>query len=113
MKLKLIDIQQEPHKVELGTCERCMSTDYMVEPVFTFKSESGRQFDVDGYFWNWGDLFTVGMIDNVIDFADFVRRAEFDEIPEEQWTFNDDYNWLDNLIESYYDYKEKLEGDNK
>jgi len=112
MKLKLIDVEQEPHTVQLGTCELCMSTGYMAEPVFTFKSESGRQFDVDGYCWDWGDLDTVEAIDNVIDFADFVKRAEFDEIPEEQWTFNDDYNWLDNLITSYYSYKEGLEGDN-
>lgn len=106
MKLKLVDVQQEPHEVELGTCELCMSTTYMAEPSFIFKKEDGTTFYVDGYAWSWGYLKTVGEVDNIIEFADFVAHVDFKEIPERQYD-EDSYEWLNELIESYYNNKEE------
>ena len=43
MKLKLVDVETNPHEEEVGTCEFCMSVEMVNEP-FCFKKIMGNSF---------------------------------------------------------------------
>ncbi|MDT2842626.1 hypothetical protein [Vagococcus lutrae] len=96
MKLKLVDVETEIYETEFGTCELCMSTGTAYEPTYVFEKENGDTVKVEGFYWDWGDLSTLD-VDNVIDFADYVSKKEFEEVTDDEM----DYNWLSSLIDEY------------
>lgn len=96
MKLKLINFQEDAREEKTGTCDLCFGTRLCNNPVFTFQKENNETVEIDGYFWSWGDYTSVGEIENIIDFADYVSKREFTE--------DDDifaFWWLDNLVDDY------------
>lgn len=96
MKLKLVDVETEIYETEFGTCELCMSTGTAYEPTYVFEKENGDTIKVEGFSWSWGDLYDL-YIDNVIDFANYVSKKEFEEVTDEEM----DYGWLSDLIDEY------------
>lgn len=94
MKLKLIDVKTEIYETQFGTCELCMSTGTAYEPTYIFEKENGERLSVEGYYWDWGDLITID-VENVIEFADFIRKQDF----EDDISF--DYGWLRNIVWDY------------
>lgn len=65
------------YDVTFGSCEICMHTGSAENPVYTMEftdTETGEKEvrDVDGYFWDWGDYFTV-YVDNVVTFGDWLE----------------------------------------
>lgn len=100
MRLKLIDVKDNPHEAETGTCELCFGTMYVTEPTFIFQRLDTRETEeVNGFYWNWEDYTEVDDIDNVIDFASFINTKNFEEKQELN------FGWLDNLINEYHDSK--------
>ncbi len=94
MKVKLIDVENFPEYTEVGSCELCMSTQWVEQPVFIFEKEDGTRVEVDGYDWQWGHYDQV-YIDNVVDFAAFVAKKDF---PEGTVL---DHGWLYGLCQDY------------
>ncbi len=43
MKLKLVDVETNPHEEEVGTCEFCMSVEMVNEPVLFLKRYWGTR----------------------------------------------------------------------
>lgn len=96
MKIKLVDVKIDPHEAQFGTCELCFSTGYVDDPTFIFEDESGNRFDVEGFWWNWGDYETIE-IDNVVNFAAFVSKQDF----ESDLKFDTD--WLVGVANDYFE----------
>ena len=93
MKAKLVDYECKDYETTFGTCELCMRTGTAEEPRFKFEYDDGHTEWVDGYFWDWGDLFTVE-IDNTANFAAWLATKDLDEYIE-------DYSTLNNLSYLY------------
>lgn len=100
-KIKLVDFDPgEPYEAEFGTCELCMSTGIAQEPRFKFEYEDGTTEWVDGYYWSWGDFFSVEL-DNSAAFAGWLFEQDFK--PD----FRIDDFWLLKEIVSDYTYTEE------
>lgn len=108
MKIKLIDMQVNDPDTEVvfGTCELCMSTGYAAEPIFKFQDANGKKFEVNGYWWDWGDYDDL-WIDNVVNFDAWLIKQDFPaDIAD---TAN--YGWLDDLTEKYRMWEEVTDDD--
>lgn len=103
MKIKLVNYEVNEYETEFGSCDLCFYTGTATEPVFTF-SDGEKTWEVDGFFWSWGDLFIVE-IDNVIRFAEWLEQQDLDEeeVPH-------DYSSLSVLADRYYYRNEEDEG---
>lgn len=95
-KLLLVDVKTEKETdVEFGTCDLCSYTADLTTRTYCFKEvETEKVHEIYGAMWSWGDLFEAPWVDNVYDFAAWVKERNFDN-PE----FN--YPWLCDII---YDY---------
>ena len=93
MKAKLVDYDYREYETDFGTCELCMYTGTAEEPRFKFEYDDGHTEWVDGYYWDWGDLFTVE-IDNTANFAAWLAIQDLDGYIE-------DYSTLDQLSYKY------------
>ena len=102
MKIKLKDYVVHEEYTEFGTCDLCFHTGVAEEPVFTF-TDGDETWEVEGYEWDWGDLFTVDIY-NVIAFAEWLENQDIDEdeVPR-------DFNTLYNLSRKFdeYEYAQK------
>ena len=94
MKIKLIDVKTNIYETQFGTCELCFWVGDAVEPTFYFEKETGEKFEVDGYYWSWGDLEAI-YVDNVINLADYISRQYYDA----DTIF--DYNWLNEQVDKF------------
>lgn len=88
----------EKDNVTFGTCELCMSTGTMTEQYFHFKDETGRVHIVEGFMWDWGDLFEI-YIENIPHFAEWVAHQDID--PPSDENYGHDYAWLSDLVHQY------------
>ena len=98
MKIKLIDVETDEEEVEFGTCELCFSTGTVSNPVFVFKTESGKSFKVNGYEWSWGDYSEV-CIDNVVNFSAWLERFNF---KNDLAAFDENWLWQCSLAYEYH-----------
>lgn len=106
MKLKLIDVQMDGHEAETGTCDFCMGTMWVDEPVFIFEKENGERVEVDGYYWSWGDYsepWDMDEIDNVIEFAAWLSGIDFKENVEL------DYAFVNTMVTNYANRNESVD----
>lgn len=76
-RVRLLGYYEDPQESTFGTCEICMHTGTAENPMYTMEftdTETGEKsvHDVEGYFWSWGDYFTVS-ISNVITFGDWLE----------------------------------------
>lgn len=80
MKIKLHDYDSEfEDDVHYGTCEMCMHVGDAEYPYFYFKYEGDdKTHKVGGFFWSWGELYTV-YIDNIPAFAAWLNKQNFDD----------------------------------
>lgn len=107
MKLKLIDHTSHTYETTFGTCELCEYTGEATETTLYFQWEDGDRFEVDSYFWSWGDLFEV-RIDNLFEFALWVGKQDFNKAEVEQDRQQDNgFSWLQQLAYDYEDYLEE------
>lgn len=76
-RVRLLDYNEYSEETTFGTCDLCMGTGTASNPTFTFEftdTETGEETvrDVEGYFWDWGDYFTVDIY-NVARFGDWLE----------------------------------------
>ena len=80
-RVELLDYRSELiDDVEMGTCSFCFYTASVEESYFTFRFtdvDTGDvvEREVEGFYWSWGDLFTVD-IENVVDFGAWIDRKQ-------------------------------------
>lgn len=103
MKLKLVGVNNFPEYTEVGSCELCMGTMWVDQPVFVFEKEDGTKVEIDGYDWQWGHYDQV-YIDNVVEFAAYVSEQDFPKDTEL------DEGWLWQLCQDY-DYRDEEDED--
>lgn len=76
-RVRLLEYHDDPEETTFGTCEICMHTGTADNPTYVMEftdTEAGEKsvHYVKGYFWDWGDYFTV-YISNVIAFGDWLE----------------------------------------
>lgn len=96
MKIKLIDIKTNSYETTTGTCDLCMRIEYVEEPTFYFEKSDGTQFEIKGYYWEWGTLLSI-YVENVIELADYFNHQKYDR----ETTFN--YYWLYCEVEKFHE----------
>lgn len=106
-RVRLLGYYVEPQETTFGTCELCMHTGTATNPVYTMEfkdTDTGKEFvrDVEGYFWSWGDYFTV-YISNVIAFGDWLESNHI--------TVNSEYMGYPELQDLVYRWDETFEED--
>lgn len=98
MTIQLIDVLNSPAIENAGTCELCFHTMEVDNPVFVLKdSDTGETKEVDGYFWSYGDYFSI-YIENVPDFANWLASQKDLALSDV-----DTYEGLDSVVDQYYD----------
>ena len=72
MKVKLVDVEENPSEELTGTCDLCYSTMYCDNPVYVFQSTNSKdEVRVNGYWWEY-DYYDEAAVPNVINFADWL-----------------------------------------
>ena len=102
MKIKLHDYESEIEEdVTFGTCDMCMYVGDAEYPYFYFQYEDGTTKKVEGFFWDYGDLYTI-YIDNIPAFAAWLNNQDF----EEDYAI-EDYTDLNHLVNEYFQDEER------
>ena len=102
MKIKLHDYESEfEEDVTFGTCDMCMYVGDAEYPYFYFQYEDGTTKKVEGFFWDYGDLYTI-YIDNIPAFAAWLNNQDF----EEDYAI-EDYTDLNHLVNEYFQDEER------
>ena len=94
MKVKLVDVLENPTEEQTGTCEYCFSTIECDNPVFVFQLSNGKEVLVDGYWWDY-DNYDEVYISNIINFASWLDEKDF---PKNTVI---DTDWLINMADEY------------
>lgn len=94
MKVKLVDVLENPTEEQTGTCEYCFSTIECNNPVFVFQLSNGEEALVDGYWWDY-DNYDEVYIPNIINFASWLDDKDF---PDNTVI---DTDWLINVADEY------------
>lgn len=89
MKLRLIDFDSNTYMDTDGSCEMCMSTGMYDHPIYTFMDSYGGVHVVDGWWQEWGFLYSYDV--NVPVFTHWLHDVEFKEPDELK-----DYDYLTN-----------------
>lgn len=104
-KIKLLDVRlNEDRNATFGTCELCMSYGHFIsQPTYIFEEvATGKVVEVEGYWWDWGDYDEV-IINNVIDFADWISQQDFDDEIDDYSMYT--YGWLTNIVWKYDEFQ--------
>lgn len=94
MKVKLVDVLENPTEEQTGTCEYCFSTIECDNPVFVFQLSNGKEVLVDGYWWDY-DNYDEVYISNIINFASWLDDKDF---PDDTVI---DTDWLVDMADKY------------
>lgn len=94
MKVKLVDVLENPTEEQTGTCEYCFSTIECNNPVFVFRLSNGKEVLVNGYWWDY-DNYDEVYIPNIINFASWLDDKDF---PDNTVI---DTDWLINMVDEY------------
>lgn len=94
MKVKLIDVETDSRDVEVGTCELCLGTIWVDEPVYIYEVD-GKTYPIDMYHWSWGDYYETG-VSNVVDYAAWLKEREFEQVSPENME-----DFLFELVDQY------------
>lgn len=95
MKVKLVDVEENPSEESTGTCDLCFSTMYCDNPVYVFQSTNSKdEIRVNGYWWEY-DYYDEVAVPNVINFADWLDHQKF---PDDTKL---DTDWLIEVANTY------------
>lgn len=92
MKLRLIDFDSNTYEDTNGSCEMCMSTGMYDHPIYTFMDSYGGVHTVDGWWQEWGFLYSYDV--NVPVFTYWLHTVEFKDIAK-IIAEDEDYNSLE------------------
>lgn len=102
MKYKVTEYFSDVREEQTGTCDLCYGTALVESGSITVEDENGTETEIPLTDWNWGDFDTI-YIDNVVNFSAWLQEREVEPITEETY----DWSWLSELVEKYYEEKEK------
>lgn len=100
MKYKVIDYFSDVQEEQTGTCEVCFSTADVENGYITVEDENGVKTEIYLTYWSWGDFFTI-YIDNVVNFSAWLQERDVEPIDDVN-----EWSWLDELVEEYYEEEE-------
>lgn len=109
MKIKLVDVEENPSEELVGTCDLCFGTRDCDNPVFVFQlGDSKQEIRINGYWWDY-DYYDEVAIPNIINFADWLDHQDFpdDMVFDTDWLIDvaDKYN---SIYTPYRDVNGKL-----
>ncbi len=78
MKLSLINFDSNTYMDTDGSCEICMSVGMYDHPIYTFADSHGGVHVVDGWWSEWGFLYSYDI--NVPVFSTWLHDVEFKEL---------------------------------
>lgn len=82
---------------QTGTCDLCFGTAWVENGSITVEDENGNKIEINLTVWDWGDFDTV-YIDNVVKFSAWLQERDVEPIDDV-----DEWSWLDELVEEYYE----------
>lgn len=95
MKIKLVDVEENPSEELVGTCDLCFGTIDCDNPVFVFQlGDSKQEIRINGYWWDY-DYYDEVAIPNIINFADWLDHQDF---PDDTKL---DTDWLIDVADKY------------
>lgn len=100
MKLRLTNFDSNTYMDTDGSCEMCMSTGMYDHPIYTFADSYGGEHTVDGWWSDWGFLYSYDV--NVPVFTHWLHGVEFKEpigLSEELEHPSDNRFWEEFLTE--------------
>lgn len=103
MKYKVIDYVSDVRKEQTGTCDLCFGTAMVENGFITVEDENGKTTKISLTWWDWGDYHTI-YIDNVVDFSAWLQERDVEPIDDVN-----EWSWLDELVEEYYEEEEEDE----
>lgn len=103
MKYKVVDYVSDIQKEQTGTCELCFGTAWVEEGSITVEDENGNETEINLTVWDWGNFDTV-YIDNVVKFSAWLQERDVEPIDDVN-----EWSWLDELVEEYYEEEEEDE----
>lgn len=77
MELRLIDFDSNTYMDTDGSCEMCMTAGMYDHPVYTFADSFGGEHVVEGWWSEWGFLYSYDI--NVPVFSSWLHSVEFKE----------------------------------
>ena len=90
MKYKVIAVESDYEEVVTGTCELCMSTEYINHGFIILEDENGRKVDIP--LWKYYDEI---YINNIVDFSAWLQEQDIEPITD------DEFYRLEELLELY------------
>lgn len=96
MRYKVVSLDSDYQECQTGTCELCFGTAWVEEGTITVEDETGKQTEIYLTQWDWGDYYTID-IDNVVNFSAWLQEQDVE--PCDKY---DEFSWLNNLVEGYY-----------
>lgn len=93
MHYKVIELNSDIQREEIGTCDLCFSTDWVENGDIVIEDETGKRYEIPLTWWDWGHPSTI-YIDNVVDFSAKLQELDLPET-EDVGT----WSWLEELVE--------------
>lgn len=95
MKYKVIDVETDYEEVVTGTCELCMSTEYINHGSIILEDENGTEVYIPLFnSLGWGYYDEI-YINNIVDFSAWLQEQDIEPI------VNDEFYRLEELLELY------------
>lgn len=96
MKYKVIDFESDVQEVETGTCDICMSTEYIDFGELILEDEQNNIIRIpvskpDSSWYYYDELY----IDNIVDFSAWLQEQDIEPIVD------DKFYRLEELLERY------------
>ena len=95
MKYKVIAVESDYEEVVTGTCELCMSTEYINHGFIILEDENGRKVDIPLWkYYGWGYYDEI-YINNIVGFSAWLQEQDIEPIVD------DEFYRLEELLELY------------
>lgn len=80
MKYKVIAVESDYEEVVTGTCELCMSTEYINRGFIILEDENGRKVDIP--LWNYYGCgyYDEIYINNIVDFSAWLQEQDMNQL---------------------------------
>lgn len=85
MKYKVIDVESDYEEVVTGTCELCMSTEYINHGFLILEDEKGVKFYIP--LWNYYGCgyYDEIYINNIVDFSAWLQEQDIEPIVDDEF----------------------------
>lgn len=102
MKYRVTEYFSDMQEEQTGTCELCFGTALIENGSITVEDENGKETEIHLTIWDRGDYDTV-YIDNIVEFSAWLQERSVENIEN-----CDEWAWLNELVDEYYERKGDL-----